>query len=104
MRLKRAGGFIAMALLTASGTAAAQTGHPPIPHWAAVVHALALKVHDTGPASSSTGVFPPVIGQTLQNPDPTGIVETYNLGAPTNTRTNPFFQSLGTNGRVCDLP
>jgi cytochrome c peroxidase len=101
MRLKRAGGFIAMALLTASGTAAAQTGHPPIPHWAAVVHALALKVHDTGPASSSTGVFPPVIGQTLQNPDPTGIVETYNLGAPTNTRTNPFFQSLGTNGRAC---
>ena len=102
MRLNRTVGCIAMVLLLAvSGNAAAQSDHPPIPHWAAVVHGLALKVHDTGPVSSSTGVFPPVIGQTLQNPDPTGVVETYNLAAPTDTSTNPFFQSLGTNGRAC---
>jgi hypothetical protein len=87
--------------LAASGSATAQTDQPPIPHWAAVVHQLALKVHDTGPASSSTGVFPPAIEQTLQNPDPDGVVETYNLAAPTHTATNAFFQSLGSNGRAC---
>ena len=42
-----------------------------------------------------------MIGQTLPSFDPTGVVETYNLAAPTNTATNPFFQSLGTNGRAC---
>ena len=102
MRLNLAVGFITMVLLLAvSGNAAAQSGHPPIPQWAAVVHQLALKVHDTGTVSSSTGVFPPTIEQTLQNPDPTGVVETYNLAAPTDTAANPFFQSLGINGRAC---
>src|SRR5208282_981055 len=48
-----------------------------------------------------TGVFPPVILQVLPSFDPTGVVETYNLGAPTVTATNPFFESLGTNGRAC---
>ena len=102
MRLNRTAGYIAMVLfLAASGNAAAQSAQAPIPHWAAVVHALALKVHDTGTPSSSPGVFPPTIEQTLQNQDPTGVVETYNLNAPTDTSTNPFFQSLGSNGRAC---
>ena len=102
MRLNRTVGCIAMILfLAVSGNAATQSDHQAIPHWAAVVHGLALKVHDTGPASSSTGVFPPVIEHILQNPDPDGVVETYNLAAPTHTATNPFFQSLGTNGRAC---
>ncbi len=48
-----------------------------------------------------TGVFPPVILQTLPSLDPTGVVETYNLDAPTVTATHPFFESLGTNGRAC---
>ena len=102
MRLNRTVGCIAMVLfLAVSANAAAQSGQPPIPHWAAVVHQLALKVHDHGPSSSATGVFPPTIGQTLPSFDSTGVVETYNLAAPTNTATNPFFQSLGTNGRAC---
>lgn len=102
MRLNRAVGCLAIGfLLAATQSARAQSDRPPIPHWAAVVHQLALKVHDTGPMSSSTGIFPPVIGQTLQNPDPTGVVETYNLAAPTKTATNPFFMSLGGNGRAC---
>ena len=102
MRLNRTVGFVTTGLLLAvSGNAAAQSDHPPIPHWAAVVHQLALNVHDIGPVSSSTGVFPPRIEQTLQNPDPAGVVETYNLVAPTDTATNAFFQSLGTNGRAC---
>jgi cytochrome c peroxidase len=48
-----------------------------------------------------TGVFPPVIGQFVPSLDPTGIIETYNLDAPTVTANHPFFQSLGTNGRAC---
>src|ERR1039458_6244013 len=48
-----------------------------------------------------TGVFPPVILQFLPSLDPTGIVETFNLDAPTVTATHPFFESLGTNGRAC---
>ena len=83
------------------GSARAQSDPPGIPSWAVEVHRLALKVHDRGPASASIGVFPRVIPQVLQSPDPTGTVETYNLGAPTDTTTNPFFQSLGTNGRAC---
>ena len=84
-----------------AGSAWAQAVPQRIPSWAVEVHRLALQVHDTGAASDSTGVFPPVILQVLQSPDPTGTVETYNLGAPTDTATNPFFQSLGTNGRAC---
>ncbi len=48
-----------------------------------------------------TGVFPPVIGQFVPSFDPTGVIETYNLDAPTVTATHPFFESLGTNGRAC---
>jgi hypothetical protein len=72
-----------------------------MPSWAVEVHRLALEVHDRGPASASTGIFPSVIPQDLQSPDPTGTVETYNPDAPTDTRTNPFFQTLGSNGRAC---
>ena len=90
-----------LCLLTMLGTAFAQSNPPRIPNWAITVHRLALQVHDTGPASASPGVFPSVIPRTWQNPDPAGTVETYNLGAPTDTTANPFFQSLGTNGRAC---
>jgi len=100
-----AGCAVAILFVAICANAGAQSEPASIPHWASVVHRLALKVHDTGPASSSTGVFPPVIGQTLQNPDTTGVVETYNLNAPTDTSANPFFQSLGSNGRACaELP
>ncbi len=61
-----------------------------------------MQVHD--PASSPAGppgIFPRVIGRNLQSLDRTGIVATYNLAAPTVTGRNPFFQSLGTNGRAC---
>jgi cytochrome c peroxidase len=102
MRPKQIVGSVVLALFVAiSGSAGAQSTPQSIPHWAAVVHDLALKVHDTGPASSSPGVFPPVIEQTLPSFDRTGVVETYNLAAPTQTATNSFFQSLGTNGRAC---
>jgi hypothetical protein len=90
-----------LCILGAVGSVWAQSNPPGVPSWAVEVHRLALQVHDTGPASASTGVFPPLIPQDLQSADPTGTVETYNLGAPTDTTTNPFFQVLGTNGRAC---
>jgi len=74
---------------------------PSIPPWAAIVHQLALAVHDPGSKVSSPGVFPPIIPQYLQSDDPSGTVETYNPAAPTDTSRNPFFVSLGTNGRAC---
>lgn len=34
-------------------------------------------------------------------PDPEGALANLNLGGPTDTSTNPFFQDMGTNGRRC---
>ena len=34
-------------------------------------------------------------------PDPEGALANVNLGGPTDTSANPFFQDLGTNGRRC---
>lgn len=50
---------------------------------------------------SRTGIFPTIIPQHLQSFDVSGKIGTYNPAAPTDTRTNPFFQSLGSNGRAC---
>jgi hypothetical protein len=82
-----------------AGIAIAQTDPPGIPQWAVVVHRLVLKV--TGHHGGSTGVFPTAITKYFRSTDPGGTVETYNLGAPTDTDTSPFSQSLGTNGRAC---
>jgi cytochrome c peroxidase len=102
MRLSQLIGYgVILCFGAVAGSASAQSDPPGFPQWAAKVHRLAMSVHDTGPASESTGIFPSAIPQILQSPDPTGTVETYNLGAPTDTATNPFFQSLGTNGRAC---
>lgn len=61
--------------------------------------AVAL-AHSIG-QKSATGIFPAIIQRTLPSADPTGIVETFNAAAPTDTATNAFFQSLGVNGRSC---
>ena len=102
MRLSQVVGYgVILCFAAISGNASAQSEPPGIPHFAAVVHQLALKVHDTGPASDTTGIFPQTIPQVLPNPDPTGTVETFNTGGPTDTATNAFFESIGTNGRAC---
>ena len=102
MLIGRAMGFCAIVSFgVLAASAQAQSGHPPIPAWALVVHRLALQVHDTGPSSAATGIFPSTIPELLPNPDPTGTIETYNTVGPTETATQPFFQSLGTNGRAC---
>lgn len=87
--------------LAISAGVEAQATPARIPRWAAIVHDLSLKVRNTGPAGGAAGVFPPIIPKTLRNSDPSGTTETVNTGAPIDTRRNPFFQSLGTNGRAC---
>jgi cytochrome c peroxidase len=42
-----------------------------------------------------------VIPRFQEFPDPDGSFANLNLGGPTDTSTNPFFQDLGTNGRRC---
>jgi cytochrome c peroxidase len=90
-----------LGILIAAATAFAQADPPGIPQWAAVVHHLSLRTVDRDRGSGSTGVFPPVIPRHLRADDPSGAVETFNLGAPVHTEDHPFFQSLGTNGRAC---
>ncbi len=48
-------------------------------------------------ANSSDQVVP----RFQELPDPEGSFSNLNLGGPTDTTTNPFFQDLGTNGRRC---
>jgi cytochrome c peroxidase len=94
------GGAILCALIT-GGISSAQTDPAGIPQWAAVVHRLSLRSIDKGHSGGPTGVFPPVIPRHFRSDDASGMVETFNLDAPTHTGTNAFFQSLGTNGRAC---
>ena len=98
--------LILLVLVAISLSARAQSNPSSVPHWAIVVHQQALKVHDpSSSASVPPGIFPPVLGQTFNSLDPTGIIETYNLAAPTATKLNPFFQSLGTQWpRLRNLP
>lgn len=42
-----------------------------------------------------------IVPQVQIVPDPHGAFATLNLGGPTDTATNPFFQDLGSNGRRC---
>ena len=44
---------------------------------------------------------PRFIPQLEIDPDPSGLIATYQPAGPTVTSTNPFFQNLGTNGRTC---
>jgi cytochrome c peroxidase len=47
------------------------------------------------------GGIPAVIPQTAADPDPLGLMGSFQTGGPTVTKDNAFFQSLGTNGRSC---
>jgi cytochrome c peroxidase len=91
----------ALCFMTAALNLWAQTDPPRVPEWAVVDHQLALKVHDPETSQQLPGIFPPIIAQFVPSFDPSGTVETYNVAAPTNTASNPFFRGLGTNGRAC---
>jgi cytochrome c peroxidase len=44
---------------------------------------------------------PAIIPKFEQDPDPSGIIATFQPNGPTQTSQSPFFQSLGTNDRTC---
>lgn len=88
-------------LLATAGMAGTPGGQGGIPYWARIVHRRALQVRDRGPGGSSPGIFSQTLPVIEDHLDPSGVMETYNPSGPTNTRTNPFFQVLGTNGRAC---
>jgi hypothetical protein len=92
---------VVLCFVTVVGSAWAQSDAPGISSWAVEVHRLALSVHDTGPESDSTGVFPPLIPQVLPSFDPTGIVETYiRVRRPSRPRIHSFRVSGRTAGRA----
>src|SRR5208282_6414223 len=61
--------------------------------------ALLLATLATGLAFS--GSFGMIIPKFQVFGDPNGAFATINAGGPTDTSTNPFFLSMGTNGRTC---
>lgn len=100
LRARQAAMLAALWLLASAGFAG-RANASGVPHWAAVDHGLALTVHDWEAANSSPGVFRPILPRFDRNFDPSGTMETYNPAGPTDTSSNPFFRSLGTNGRAC---
>jgi cytochrome c peroxidase len=65
----------------------------------AMIHMQRMRVfHDVDTGAQPT---PPVIPQRAMDADPSGIISTYQPSGDTQTSSNPFFQSLGTNGRSC---
>jgi hypothetical protein len=103
MRARRLFAFAALlCALSSFGKVFGQADPAGIPQWETIVHELALKSRGAQfPADGPTGVFPPTIPEFLLSLDQSGAMETYNLAAPTDTSTNAFFQSLGTNGWAC---
>ena len=65
-----------------------------------IAHAQRMRtLFPDGPGSKQQ--TPPVIPKLEQDPDPSGIVATFQPNGPTQTEKNAFFQNLGTNDRTC---
>jgi len=65
----------------------------------AMIHMQRMRVfHDVDTGAQPT---PPVIPQRTMDADPSGTISTYQPSGDTQTSSNSFFQSLGTNGRSC---
>lgn len=71
-----------------------------MPAWAIAAHSQALQVPVTGEALVPEAIPTTIPGDGVTN-DPTGQLESFQPGGATDTATNAFFQSLGTNGRSC---
>src|SRR5262249_54132146 len=65
-------------------------------------HAIAALASALGIAAAARAMAdsPPLLFNLEPFPDSTGVVTTYNVNGRIDTR-NPFFQSLGSNGRSC---
>lgn len=94
--------FYCLAISPVFAQDSVQTDEANMPSWAVTTSKIARGIKDPQASSpQSTGVFPSVIPKFLPSDDPSGIVETFNSVAPTDTSTHAFFKSLGTNGRAC---
>ena len=69
------------------------------PLWAIGTIQQAQKIK--GPQQSSVEVAPPTIPSVQAFPDLSGSEVNYNPNGTTTTASQPFFQSLGVNGRTC---
>lgn len=95
------GGLLVGALQLASAQHAGSLDHSESREWApaAIEHAQKMLTHkDTDHGSDPT---PKVIPRFEVDDDPTGKIATDQLGNPTFTGSNAFFQDIGTNGRTC---
>jgi cytochrome c peroxidase len=97
--LKFAPAAAASMLLTTSPPAIAQD--PGVPAFAPgmIRHMQAMRAfedHDQGAQPT-----PNMISRFDLDPDPTGMIGTFQPGGATFTANNAFFQNLGTNGRTC---
>ena len=99
-KIRSAGLVLAVLAFSAAGEAEPRDGLD-MPPWAEMAYRQASGIHENADSSSPSGIFPAIIPRILYNPDATGIIETYNAASPTFTASNPFFQSLGANGRSC---
>ena len=86
------GWLMLLAALSIAPVARAQSDPPPSPLTPAEAQ------FDT---SILNGVTPATIPQALSLPDGIGLVSSHQSTGNVTTETNPFFQSLGTNGRTC---
>ena len=84
-----------VAIGSASGRAQSDTGWIP----GAISHALSMP-HDPN-AERTQQITPPVIPLMSIDGDPSGQIGSLNVGGPTVTATNGFFETLGSNGRTC---
>jgi cytochrome c peroxidase len=57
--------------------------------------------HDFGAERQSSQPTPSIIPKDEFDLDGSGFIETYQPSGPTRTKTNAFFQDLGSNGRTC---
>jgi cytochrome c peroxidase len=71
------------------------------PAWVQAMIQYVLKMRLFMDFSTGTQLSPPLIPRLESDPDPSGVVNTYQPGGPTVPAFNAFFQNLGTNGRTC---
>ena len=82
-----------------AGVLGAQLYTASVPPWLPFVYEQAMLAPPMpGPFVANV---PATVPQVELDLEATGFEGTYNVNGPTATASNPFFQSLGTNGRSC---
>jgi cytochrome c peroxidase len=93
-------GFVFLATVSTI-PARAQSSGGQSTTWAAPAIAAAQLMKMFPDPSQSVQQAPPVIPPLEIDPDPSGLISTFQPAGATLTSSNPFFQNLGTNGRTC---